>query len=580
MWPKRANRAGGDGAVEKGDVQVDAVRLEAALGHKQELTRGFGLFSLTALGIIIANSWAATGGTIVTALYNGGPMAVLYGLIVVSIFYTAISASLAELASSIPSAGGVYHWSTVVAKKYGRAVGFFTGYLNACAWLLSASSMSSILGNELVAMYLLRHPEVEWHAWQVFIPFQIVNWLCCAIVCLGNRFLPLINRIAFILSMGGLFITIVVLAAMPRGRHATDAAVWRIYSNETGGWSDGICFLTGLLNAAFAVGVPDCISHLSEEVPKPESKVPQGIMLQMLTAFSTAFVYLIALFYSINDLDAIFKGSRSYFPTADIYVQATGSNAGAIGLITLLFLATFPTLIGTLVTGGRMWWSLARDNATPFPTFFAQVHPKLNSPVRATIAMSFMVTCLGCIYVGSTTAFQALISSFIVLSTLSYAGAILPHVLTGRKNIVPGPFYMGRTLGFVVNIIALIYIFVTVVFFCFPFVLPATAHNMNYTSVITVGLMTLVGLWWIFQGFRNYEGPKYSMEAAQKLAVVHEDDEVEKKQNVVQDLLVSAKKDPALKGIELSLSHTKSNGNGAIDSTTPTTDDNSINGGK
>lgn len=40
--------------MEKSDVQVDAVRLEAALGHKQELTRGFGLFSLTALGIIIA----------------------------------------------------------------------------------------------------------------------------------------------------------------------------------------------------------------------------------------------------------------------------------------------------------------------------------------------------------------------------------------------------------------------------------------------------------------------------------------------------------------------------------------------
>lgn len=35
-------------------VEVDAVRLEAALGHKQELVRGFGLFSLTSLGIIIA----------------------------------------------------------------------------------------------------------------------------------------------------------------------------------------------------------------------------------------------------------------------------------------------------------------------------------------------------------------------------------------------------------------------------------------------------------------------------------------------------------------------------------------------
>ena len=34
-------------------------------------------------------------------------MAVIYGLILVSIFYTAISASLAELSSSMPSAGEV-----------------------------------------------------------------------------------------------------------------------------------------------------------------------------------------------------------------------------------------------------------------------------------------------------------------------------------------------------------------------------------------------------------------------------------------------------------------------------------------
>lgn len=199
-----------------------------------------------------------------TALANGGPLALLYGLILVSVFYTAISASLAELASSMPSAGGVYYWSTVLSGKHGRAAGFFTGYLNACAWLLSASSMSSMLGNEAVAMYLLRHSDVTWNSWQVFIVFQIMNWTCCAIVCLGNRFIPLINRAALILSMCGLFATIVVLAAMPKS-HASSSQVWTQYYNMTGGWSDGVCFMTGLLNAAFAVGVPDCISHLSEE---------------------------------------------------------------------------------------------------------------------------------------------------------------------------------------------------------------------------------------------------------------------------------------------------------------------------
>jgi hypothetical protein len=241
-------------------------------------------------------------------------------------------------------------------------------------------------------------------------------------------------------------------------------------------------------------------------------------MLQLLTAFATAFVYLIALFYGISDIDAVFNSSISYFPTAEIYLQATGSTAGAVGLIALLFLATFPTLIGTLTTGGRMWWSLARDNATPFAPFFARVHPTLDAPVNATVGMTVMVSCLGCIYVGSTTAFQALISSFIVLSTLSYAGAIVPHILTGRKKIVPGPFAMSGIWGYIVNIGSVIYIVVTVVFFCFPFVMPVTVQNMNYTSVITVGLMTLVAIWWFIRGNREYKGPVYSMEAAEKLA--------------------------------------------------------------
>lgn len=43
-----------------GAENLDAIRLEAALGHKQELVRGFGLFSLTSLGIIIAKFVSCT----------------------------------------------------------------------------------------------------------------------------------------------------------------------------------------------------------------------------------------------------------------------------------------------------------------------------------------------------------------------------------------------------------------------------------------------------------------------------------------------------------------------------------------
>jgi choline transport protein len=66
---------------------------------------------------------------------NGGPPAVIYEFILVSIFYWIIAASLAELASSMPSSAGVYHWASITpGPKYGRVCGWFAGWWNFLAW--------------------------------------------------------------------------------------------------------------------------------------------------------------------------------------------------------------------------------------------------------------------------------------------------------------------------------------------------------------------------------------------------------------------------------------------------------------
>lgn len=41
-----------------------------------------------------------------TALYNGGPSGVIYEFMAVSVCYWMVAASIAELASGMPSAGG------------------------------------------------------------------------------------------------------------------------------------------------------------------------------------------------------------------------------------------------------------------------------------------------------------------------------------------------------------------------------------------------------------------------------------------------------------------------------------------
>jgi choline transport protein len=51
-----------------------------ASGHIQEVDRNFGLLSLTGFGIVNGNVWPALGGTILVAIFNGGPPGTMYEL--------------------------------------------------------------------------------------------------------------------------------------------------------------------------------------------------------------------------------------------------------------------------------------------------------------------------------------------------------------------------------------------------------------------------------------------------------------------------------------------------------------------
>lgn len=56
-----------------------------------------------------------------------------------------------------------------------------------------------------------------------------------------------------------------------------------------------------------------------------------------------------------------------------------------------------------------------------------------------------------------------------VLTTASYLAAILPHLLSGRKNIVPGPFWVPNKIAYVITAIACAYMVAFIVIFCFPY---------------------------------------------------------------------------------------------------------------
>jgi amino acid transporter len=66
---------------------------------------------------VICDSWAGVAGTIALAISQGGPVTLIYGPILMLFLVGACALTLAELASVYPTAGGQYHWTSILAPK-------------------------------------------------------------------------------------------------------------------------------------------------------------------------------------------------------------------------------------------------------------------------------------------------------------------------------------------------------------------------------------------------------------------------------------------------------------------------------
>lgn len=182
----------------------------------------------------------------------------LYELLTAVFYYMFVAACIAELASAIPSAGGVYHWASITAgPRYGRALGFFTGFINFFGWIFDLASICQILANITVQMYAVFHPDLVIQPWHTYIAYVMLTWICASYCIFLNRTMAKLQDLGMFFVIIGGFITIVVVAAMPK-KHASNAFVWRDWDNQTG-WGNGAAFLTGVLNGAFTIGTPDAI---------------------------------------------------------------------------------------------------------------------------------------------------------------------------------------------------------------------------------------------------------------------------------------------------------------------------------
>ena len=151
----------------------------------------------------------------------------------------------------------------------------------------------------------------------------------------------------------------------------------------------------------------------------------------------------------------------------------------------ILLTAATVALIAVQQTASRLTWSFARDNALVGSKFIGRIHPTLNVPVWALIANNAIVFIIGCIFLGSSTAFNAFIGTGLVLQQVTYAipaALLMYRKRSSRLLPVNRPFKLYGPIGWIVNFFTVAFAIIVVTFYDFPVVLPVSASNMSEFS--------------------------------------------------------------------------------------------------
>ncbi|KAI4185970.1 MAG: hypothetical protein LQ346_005778 [Caloplaca aetnensis] len=326
----------------------------------------------------------------------------------------------------------------------------------------------------------------RWHQFLLYIGYTVAAF---CINAFGNQILPWVTKGAFAWSISGFIVISITLLACASPEYSSGDFVFRGFVNETG-WPDGVAWLLGLLQAGLGLTGYDAVAHMIEEIPDPTVEGPRIMVACVGIGTFTGFIFLMVLLFVAGPIEDVIG-----FP-----------------LICILF-----ATITIMTTSSRMTWAFARDGGLPLSRVFAKVHPTLELPLNSLILTTSLVIVFGCIFLGSDSAFNAIVSASVVALGVSYAMPVAINCLRGRKMLRSRPFTLPGWFGWFANLLGIAYIIVTTVFFLFPPELPVTGSNMNYCIVVFAIIILISTFQWFVDGRKNFKGPRVDLEVVQQV---------------------------------------------------------------
>jgi amino acid transporter len=469
----------------EGPLDRDAEQLRR-LGYAQQLLRDMGGFANFAISFSIISILTGAVTLYGHGLKYGGPLEMTLGWPLVSLLTLPVAASLAQLASSYPTAGALYHWAAILG---GRGAGFFTAWLNCIGQFAITAGIDYGLSQFVVALLGLPTERTIVVYAAVLVSHAVLNHL-------GVRLVARLNDLSAWVHIAGVALLVLALVFFaPRQPLAFLAT--RFTDAPRPYW---LGFLLGLLQAAWTFTGYDASAHVSEETRDPTRNAPWGIFLSVLVSAVFGWVLLLAVTLAIGDLGATVTADN---PFIHVLRAALGSRAGG-ALVWIAVVAMWFCGLSSVTSNSRMLFAFARDGGLPFSRQLASVSAKYRSPYVAVWVATAAALAIALFTESYATYREAIYSAMTALSTIAlYASYGLPIWLglrarkSGRWHRF-GPWDLGRW-SFPVNVAALTWIVALTVLFVLP-----PNEIAGYTFV---GAVAAICAWWFLWMRSRFRGP-------------------------------------------------------------------------
>ncbi|AGA29361.1 amino acid permease [Singulisphaera acidiphila] len=432
--------AQGDGQRD-GDVDDD-VRTLHAMGYAQELSRRMNAFSSLALSLSIicilsggVTSFhlglSAVGGA---SIGLGWPLACLFSLIV--------AATMAQLASAFPTAGGLYHWASLLG---GRGWGWATAWFNLAGLVTVLAAIN--VGSYRFAVGALG-PRLGLSAWWLEPAAQAlgVALITASHAVINHMGIRATTRLTdfsgFLIVAVSTALAIALLTFAP-SLDPTRLITFTNYSGPAGGnvWPASeslmLLFALGLLLPSYTVTGFDAPAHASEETKAAAAAVPRGIVRSVVISGLAGWVLLSAVVLAAPDLgEAAAQGEGAFLSIVDRVLPGPIALFLTVGIVMAQYLCG----LATVTSASRMAFAFARDGGLPYSTAIRRVSPTHQTPAVAI----WTVSIASVLFTVWTPIYSTITAVCVIFLYLSYViPTALGLVAFGRSWTTMGPWNIG-----------------------------------------------------------------------------------------------------------------------------------------